>query len=123
MTELAERGNFPRGYAVTALPPFCLSMAFHILLGTRENGSVIALFLNKGAIAFNTSGVALIREREVSPLASSALEGGGWTSRKRKTARCKFLETVGRFLSDSDKRTAWGKNVLIFYVELSTCWC
>jgi hypothetical protein len=28
-----------------------------------------------------------------------------------------------RYGSDSDKRMAWGKKVLIFYVELSTCWC
>jgi hypothetical protein len=31
----------------------------------------------------------------VSPLASSAFKGGGWTSRKWKTTRCKFRETVG----------------------------
>jgi hypothetical protein len=40
-----------------------------------------------------------------------------------KTVRCGFFESVRVFLSDSDRRTAWGKNVLIFSVELSTCWC
>ena len=42
---------------------------------------------------------------------------------KRETARCKFLKTLIRFLSYSDKRTAWDKNELNFYVELSTCSC
>jgi hypothetical protein len=45
----------------------------------------------------------LIPEREVSPACCSALEGW-WTFRKWKTARCKFLETVRRFLSEPDKR-------------------
>ena len=67
--------------------------------------------------------LGLIPEREVFLPPFSALQVEGWTSRKLKTAHCKFLETLIRFLSQSDKMTVWGKNVLIFCVELSTCWC
>jgi hypothetical protein len=93
-------------------------------LGAPPRGSVsVSRFKPRqsveGAIAFT----ALIPERGCPPLPSFALEGEGWTSRKWKTARCKFLETLIRFLSYSDKRAACGKNELNFYVELLTCSC